>query len=277
MGGRRFRLGRHRKNEELKRRREKEEKKLESEDTTPLALVVSIPRQSLAAPSLTVSLPLASYLNGSVGSLESLCTRLSKSSLPPSWTVASATPLTLCKLRVQVGGQGSSVYISAAVTIQSDLGWTLSIANQPLTPIVCPFLFRVPAQLTSVSAVFHMVSTLDSVKLCMGNREAKFIELWQHRALTLHGSSGKNKRNGENIGVYAYSCMFPISGPSNGCIDHTSIPGVSSLRHTDCQMLLSETSGAARCSACAAFRSTLSAQIRRQQKTPTNSSHVNHR
>ena len=36
MGGRRFRLGRHRKNEELKRRREKEEKKLESEDTTPI-------------------------------------------------------------------------------------------------------------------------------------------------------------------------------------------------------------------------------------------------
>ena len=179
IGGRRFRLGRHLKNEELKRRREKEEKKLEIEDTTPLALV-SIPRQSLAAPSLTVSLPLASYLNGSVGSLESLCTRLLKSSLPPSWTVAFATPLTLCKLRVQVGGQGSSVYVSAAVTIQSDLGWTPSIVNQPLTPIVCPFLSRVPAQLTSVSAVFHMISMLDSVKLCIGNREAKFIELWHH-------------------------------------------------------------------------------------------------
>ena len=73
--------------------------------------------------------------------------------------------------------------------------------------------------------------------------------------------------------------MFPVSGPGNACIDHTSIPGVSSLRYTDCQMLLPETSGAARCSACAAFRSTLSAQIRRQQSKsvmPLNGCPYNH-
>ena len=142
MGGRKFRLGRHRKNEE---------RKLEP-----------IPWQSLPVPSLSVSFPLASYLSGRVGTLKSLTTRLTKSLLSPSWIVASSS-LTLCKLRVHPGGQGSSVDVSAAISIQSDLGWTLSIINQPLTLTMCPLLSGVPAQLSSVSAVCDKVSMLDLV------------------------------------------------------------------------------------------------------------------
>ena len=149
MGGRKFRLGRHRKNEERKRRIEKEERR---EKHTTL-----IPRETVV-PSLTVSLPLASYLDGHVQSLECLYARLSNS-LPSSWTVASTTPLTLCKLRVQphVGTQGSHVDITTTITIMSNLEWALSVMNQPLTPAACPLLVGIPLQLSSVSAVCHMI------------------------------------------------------------------------------------------------------------------------
>ena len=78
MGGRKFRLGRHRKNGELKRQREKERiEKMEKEEELrkeeePMSLVQSIPRYIVVPlPPLTVSLPLSAYCDGPVQSIHS--------------------------------------------------------------------------------------------------------------------------------------------------------------------------------------------------------------
>lgn len=238
MGGRKFRLGRHRKNEELKRR-ERKEKELE---TTPLVLTVSIPRQSLVVPSLTVSLPLTSYLDSHVTALVDLHSRLSQHRLPSSWTLTSRSPLTLCKLRVQLAEQGSCVDVIAVITIKSDFEWTLSFMNHQLTPTMCPVLSQVPSKIASISSVHSMISLLESVKVCTGNTETRFIELWQHRSLTLHGSLGKYCS--QSIGACAYDDMSLVSGPLSGQLDDISARGVSILRHTDCQSLLPDASRA---------------------------------
>ena len=182
MGGRKFRLSTHRKNEERKRRAQ----------PVPLSLIVAIPLQLVVVPALIVSLPLACYTSGHVQSSDSLCARLTSSlSLPPSWIIASTTSLTLCKLRVQQNGQASRADIIFTLSITSELEWTLSVSNLELSPASCPILAEVPHTLSSVAVVHHLMVLLDSTKLCVGNPDRKFIDLWQHRALTLHGSSSK--------------------------------------------------------------------------------------
>ena len=195
MGGRKFRLERHRKNEELKRRREEEmmrRKEDMEQNEEPMSLVLSISRDVVlvAPPHLTVLLPLTAYRDGTVQSLELLCERLS-ASLPPTWTVACTEPLALCRLRVQLGGEKPHVDVGTSIIINTDLGWTLSVVNRQLTPSSCPLLTAFPPQLDSVSSVCTLLSLLDSVKLCTGSPEPKFLELCHHRALTLHGSAGE--------------------------------------------------------------------------------------
>ena len=63
MGGCKFRLSAHRKNEERKRREKKEKKQAQQ-----LLPIVSISCQPETVPPLTVSLPIESYFGGSVQS-----------------------------------------------------------------------------------------------------------------------------------------------------------------------------------------------------------------
>ena len=182
MGGRKFRLGTHRKNEERKKQRA---------EPAPPPLVVSISLQLVTIPALMISLPLAAYADGRVHSSESLWVRLSSLSLPTSWIIASRTPLTLCKLRVHQEGEASRADVTFTLSISSELEWTLSFVNLKLNSTVCPLLAEMPHTLDSVAAVRCLMMLLDSTKLCIGNPDGKFLDLWRHRALTLHGSSGK--------------------------------------------------------------------------------------
>ena len=80
--------------------------------------------------------PLISYLDSHV---TALVYYLSKHPLLSSWTFTFRSPLTLCKLRVQLADQGSCVDI---ITIKGDFEWTLSFMNQQLGPnhmhVPCP-------------------------------------------------------------------------------------------------------------------------------------------
>ncbi len=67
MGGRKFRLSTYRKNAERKRTRENEEK------LAQLPLIVAIPRQLVAIPPLTISLPIESYLEATSSILRRSC------------------------------------------------------------------------------------------------------------------------------------------------------------------------------------------------------------
>ena len=186
MGGRKFRLSTHRKNEEQKKR-------TAEPDPSPLRLVVSISLQLVTIPALIVSLPLASYTNGCIQSSKSLYFRLSSLPLPSSWYLASRTPLTLCKLHVRLHQteQASRADTIFTLSISSELEWTLVFLNQTLSAAGCPLLAEVPQFLTSVVAVRNLMMLLDSTIVCTGNPDGKFRDLLQHRALTLHGSASK--------------------------------------------------------------------------------------
>ena len=174
MGGRKFRLGRQRKNAGLKKRKETKKRRQEKE------------RKPLEQNSLLVSLSLVYFFNCPVTSLEFLCSRLSHT-VPPMWTIACTAPLVLCKLRVH---PTPHTIISVSITINTDFKWTLSVYNQTLTASSCPLLVGLPLQLRSVNDVCHMITLVESGRLCVGNPGEKFAELWHYRSLTLHGSSG---------------------------------------------------------------------------------------
>lgn len=182
MGGRKFRLSTHRKNEERKKRQAK--KKLAQQ-------LSAIPCELVTIPPLTISLPIESYLASHVQSSVALVRRLTSQSLPPSWTVASKDPLTLCYLRVQKQGQASKADVTTTISISSELRWAVIFSGKELTPTNCPLLGEMSHKLTSVTAVFHLISRLNAAKVCAGNPDEKFHKLWHHRALTLHGSHSK--------------------------------------------------------------------------------------
>ena len=140
MGGRKFRLSTHQKNEErMKRRMKNEEQKKQTAepDPSPLRLVVSISLQLVTIPALIILLPLASYTNDCIQSSESLYLRLSSLPLPSSWHIASKIPLTLCKLRLHQTEQASRADTIFTFRISSELKWTLSFLNQTLSAAGC--------------------------------------------------------------------------------------------------------------------------------------------
>lgn len=191
------------KNEERKRRREKKEQ--------------------LVSP-LTVSLPIEFYFGGHVQSSVALLSRLPSLPLTSSRTVASTDPLSLCKLRSQQEGQSSRADVTISVGISSELGWSVFYSGKELTQTSCLLLAALPHELTSAAAVCHLMSVLDSAKVCAGNSDEKFLKLWHHRALTLHGSQN----------------------PIPGVLDR-SVPSVSTVQSASCQLLLPGDSIAMRC------------------------------
>jgi hypothetical protein len=74
--------------------------------------------------------------------------------------------------------------------------------------------------------------------------------------------------------------MYVYIGSTCAFIDELSLPRGSTIRHVNCQVLLSNENQGIRCSECVSYRSTLSIQAARAQKQSsdtTPSSHVNHR
>ena len=180
MGGRKFRLS-HRKNKERKQRLKKNK-----------SLVVSIPRELVTITSFKLSFPISVYAEGTVSSLESLSSRLVSLPLPDSWIVANKRPLTLCKLRVQHDPSSARADVSMSLGITDQLQWSLSLTNKQLDPSLCPLLSGMPPALTSATIVCSLLRLLNSTKICVGNPDTQFLNIWKQRSLTLHGSSGKS-------------------------------------------------------------------------------------
>jgi hypothetical protein len=181
MGGRKFRLSR-RKNEERKRQLKKNK-----------PLVVSIPRELVTITSFKLSFPISVYTEGNISSLESLSSRLASLSLPDSWIIANTRPLTLCKLRVQHEPSSSArADVSMSLSVTDQLQWSLSLTNKQLDPGLCPLLSGVPLTLTSAATVCSVLRILNSTKMCIGNPDKQFLDIWKQRSLTLHGSLGKS-------------------------------------------------------------------------------------
>lgn len=144
--------------------------------------------EPMTLPPLTVLLPIESYFEGRVQSSVTLHSRLTSVPLPSSWSIASTDPLTLCKLRLRQEGQAD---VTTTINISAELGWTVFYSDKELTSASSPLLTELPHKLVSVTAVYSLMSLLDSARVCVGNSDDKFLKLWHHRALTLHGSQSE--------------------------------------------------------------------------------------
>ena len=244
MGGRKFRLSTHRKNEERKQRQKRTEQ-------TQICLTDS------SSPCLTVSLPISMYHEGTVTKISSLSSRLlSSHCVPSAWIVARQTPLLLCKLSTQ----HTTASLSVSLSVQDDFSWTVTVGNQSVTSDLCPLLAAVPDKLASASAVCKLLCTIDDAKYCPGNSEPRFLDQWRQRSLTLHGHSGMLYR-----GDVLNFTSFLSSGEKVASVD-TSFEGMQSLRHCNCQRLLESDFKSSRCGPCTSLRATLRAQGVRQMK-----------
>ena len=155
-------------------------------------MVVSIPRELVTITSFKLSFPISVYAEGTISSLESLSSRLASLPLPDSWIIAKSRPLTLCKLRVQLDSSSARADVSMSVGVTDQLQWSLSLTNKQLDPGLCPLLSGVLSALTSATAVCSLLRLLNSTRICVGNPDTQFLDIWKQCSLTLHGSSGKS-------------------------------------------------------------------------------------
>ena len=259
MGGRKFRLSKHRKNEERKRRQKRAQT---CSDDSPS-------RPDSSQPEIyTVSLPMSAYLDRTVSTVATLTSRLlGGHHVPSTWFVARQIPLLLCKLSTH----DTTASVEITLSIQHNFFWTVTVGNQVVTPDRCPLLIGVPDKLTSASAVCKLLSTIDDLKHCPGNVEPRLLEQWRQRSLTLHGHSGM-------LLCVAYTdhliFIFVFSGEQMAHID-AAVTGIDTLRHHNCQRFLESGSKAVRCASCTSLRGTLRAQTVRQTKETSAAVHVN--
>ena len=150
----------------------------------------SIPLGLVEIESFKLSLPLSLYLNGHVGTVDSLHSRLLSQSLPDSWVVSSKSPLTLAKIRVQCQSPSARVDVAFTLSVCDDLNWSLLLFTLPLEPASCPLLQAIPTTLKSAAAVCSLMRLINSTKICIGNPDKNFLDQWRQRSLSLHGTCG---------------------------------------------------------------------------------------
>lgn len=148
-------------------------------------------RQKKQRSPLVVSLPISLY-KGPVQSLQSLHSCLASQSLPQSWTIAATEPLTIVKLRVSPTSLTPKVDVVITLAIHNGFTWSLSVFNQHLDPTLNDCLSHVSRILTTASSVLALLEKINSLRLCVGNPDQKFLDLWNYRSSTLHGLSGKS-------------------------------------------------------------------------------------
>ena len=130
---------------------------------------------------LTVSLPVSSFLKGSVASVTLLAHRLSMISLPPQWVVACDAPLTLSKVSVIDDGH-PSVTVDLSVSFKDDFQWVTMIGSNTCT-LYPRFVSHLPQYIHSVEDVLAVLHLFESVKMCVGNR---LVEAWKKNCTSLH-------------------------------------------------------------------------------------------
>ena len=193
MGGRKFRLGTHRKNEERRSRERRKSKN--SSLTVSLPVFIYFNRTAeVNSQCLVVSLPVSVYLHAPAESLEVLSVRLSKLQVPPSWVVAQADPLLIC----QLASHDTRATVQLSLLVRHDFSWAVSVGSHSLDPTLCP---DVPDKFTTAFSLNQFLILLDKMRLCSGNSDEALLEMWKYRYLTLNSSYGKNCCNSHCVCV----------------------------------------------------------------------------
>ena len=126
--------------------------------------------------------------NDTITSSEQLYQQMiNKLTFPQHWIIVSADPLTICKMKVSSGSAAQAI---ATLSISKELEWTMYYLQYKLSPSNCPLLTGLPSQIESITTVMQLMELIDASKPCAGNNDAKFIENFEQRKLTLHGSLG---------------------------------------------------------------------------------------
>ena len=183
MGGRKFRLAVHRKNEERKKRQKKCDAIMvqeTNEDTTA----------SVSALTCPISLSLAAFTSAHVQSLSQLSRHvkalISKYS---TWNITAEDPLIISKLVIQ-GEEATEVAVIATIVVSSDFHWTLMWRTQQVDTTVNPLFSGVPEKIQLVDDMEKVLTLIDSAEVCVGNPDEKFLDLWHYRSTTLNHISG---------------------------------------------------------------------------------------
>eukprot|EP00731_Ephydatia_muelleri_P023298 Em0015g881a len=246
MGGRKFRMERHRKNEERKIARP--------------SMIVSVPRNAVtlsvglmtiqsSAPvlhpvvqcqstdetsTMLVSFPLSAFMQRKITSVDVLLSRLEKISLPSMWVILGGPPLVVC--RMHSSQLQTTVLMSVKVT--AELQWSATVLDKTVTSEMLPVLGEVPSTISAVTELCRLVDILDGVKLCIGNPDDNIVQLYHSSTYTLHSYSGHQA----------------------GYIDTALLNHRETVHHKNCKLIIHPNSRAVRCSACSTYRSTLLTQ-----------------
>jgi len=188
-------------------------------------LTVSIPLVLLSVPSddanpseLIVSLPMSAYTSSPVPDASALHSRVSRSTtLPAGWTLAclpeasgsNTASLVLCKL--QILPPLFSADLTLMLTVTPDCAWTLSVGRSQINQQQCQLLCGIAAKLCCVDEVVKLLTVLDGSKFCVGNPDAKFMQLIPRQKGSFRDQSGKSLSASLLYGNTAYLLIFEHS------------------------------------------------------------------
>ena len=191
MGGRKFRLAPHLKNEERSKKsalvasitRENISVHVSSVTITPSQLETTVDPQPLTC---TVSIPLQVLSDGVVETLDRLAALLQLLNPFSPWTVADHGVLVISRLR-SFGLKA----ISYCLTIDQELQWSLCIQNRKINHDTCSLLSSFPPVVSSVSSLMSILGVLDNSTVCAGNPDADLVQQWHCNSSSLHSLSGR--------------------------------------------------------------------------------------
>ena len=237
--------------------------------------VKNFERKRAALRPLIVSLPISSFTASSATDLEQLYARLTATrSFPPTWIDSTQNPaetVVLCSLRCHPPQFTPNV--AYVVKIDGELKWTLMCYTRRIEADECGVLAGIPLKLQGVQDVVNLLTTVHRSKICTGVQDDKFANLVETHCGVFRDQSGSY------IIIYSYSLYLIISSFLSGCRTvayHESLP-FPTIRHNNCEFLLSSESQTSRCCQCTKFRDSLRMKYTRQQgeKSRTEpSSHV---
>ena len=271
MGGRRFRLGRHRKNAGSKRQlagknkpgRPKKQQQSQTKPTTAAesttsrqtgSAAESTPaRQTRSAAESTPARQTRSAAGSMIPPPQPLMTlRMLYESLPApvtqSWTAQYSDEnkqLQLCKLNSLPSTSRQMLGITHTLCVQDDLTWTVFIHGNKLHQISNTPLSGISSTLSPLS-LQKLISILDEACICPGNPDSQFLPMaTAHKGVFVSGSGEEKARLEKDFQVIL-----------NGDVYHQTI------RTATCSLLV----GQGKCSSCKSYRPQLRAMYSRWSK-----------
>ena len=186
--------------------------------------------------------------------------------LPSSWSRdnSDSTKMNFCKIVHSEQSTSLQPVISCCLSVNADLTWSLYVHGKRVCKEECKALQPFPSIL-DVSSIDSLLLTLNSLQVCAGHPEPRFVALCESKqgAIRSHTGSITAYKDDYNV-VYLNGDVYP-----------------STVRTSKCELLVNEV----KCDSCKQYRGVLRALCSRQCKTTTKvlqertqiSSHTNYR